>query len=144
MVLQRIALTKGAYLNRLEDVLPRNECVNIADPEELNKLIARAAVQLLANQLGGTLFNSMATGFDDAMRLGVLAKPPCRYDIYEVTPECVSAPSAQFTPKRLNSSDVSDSSKGSDLILFDIAHNEAAIGAMVQKLRKDFPAKEKR
>lgn len=111
------------------------------DPEFLNRQIAQAAVTLFRHRYEKSLFSDVDTAaYDAAVRKGLLARPPCRYELYRVqqgTGQQASSDSAvNYTSEKLSPDEIPDGSEA--LVLFDIAHNEAAIQALARKLKSGY------
>lgn len=135
---QRIAESHGTPLYQLGHILPgyKHDAAQWvgADPEEINRNIARATALLFKSHYFLTPMSDLSDeDFEIAVKEGLEARPPCRFEIFKV--QTRRPGNAMKVIKILPNEIVTANAQ---LVLFDIAHNEAAISAMVLKLKERF------
>lgn len=121
-------------------MLPALDVEALTQPETLNQQIARAALALFKAQPGAGLLSTVSDeAFSAAVCAGVLARPPCRFELFGVTSGSGGTESGICASKVYPDRDTGNIEQ---LVLFDIAHNEAAIEAMARKVQLDFADRE--
>lgn len=119
-LLRTEAAKVGAPFHTISDLLRADERLyhapvgeELADIDDLNTDIARAALRLLRQKVGGTDNSTFAKAILSPTLEGRLsARPPCRFEVF---------------------------SKGGVTVVLDIAHNEDAIIALVKKVQFKYP-----
>lgn len=118
-----------------------------SNPEHLNNDLSRAAVKLFYKKYCSTLFKSLSEQeLDVAIDHGLKDRPPCRFEMFELqftdkNADCTLWEQNQsWVPVRIGPEEVAQNCRSPKVyVLFDIAHNEAAIRTLVAKVKMQLP-----